>query len=219
MISDIDFDTIGQPFNLELFAAAETQRETQKRAASAVAVRSRIAARRAKSEQHLASILPATIADGESWHVISQGDVDALSFLAHLLASQRMDYVAFSTWCMAAADVQQIGDWISAGKIGRIDSYVGEIFPNQYADAFDLLCKITRQNGGRVCVFRNHSKLFLCRAGRRAWVIESSANINTNPRTENTVITANRALFDHHLAYLTGVHSFDRSFDDWTPPA
>ena len=179
--------------------------------------RAKIQARRASSEVVLSEILPPTIEDGDAWHVLSSGDVDSLSFVKHLLTSTALDYVAFSTWCMAVSDVEQMETWLSTGRIGRIDAYVGEIFPGSYAGAHALLCNAVRTRGGRVAVFRNHSKLFLCRAGERAWVIESSANINTNPRTENTVITADRGLFDHHKAYLDSIKSFNRDFDDWEP--
>ena len=213
----IDLHDLGRPFSLELFEA-DTQVEIEtKLRATATKTRSRIQARRAKSEAILADILPANIEDGEAWHVLSSGDVDSLSFLAHLLKTQRMDYVMFSTWCMAKEDVRQLGAWLAAGTIGQIDAYVGEIFPNQYAEEHQDLCKTIRTHGGRVCVFRNHSKIYLCRAGNRHWVIESSANINTNPRTENTIVTADAGLYAHHLEYFNGVRSFNRDFDEWAP--
>lgn len=173
--------------------------------------------RRAASESSLAEILPADLADGEAWHVMSSGDVDSLSFVAHILKTQRLDYVAFSTWCMAVADVDQLNAWIDEGRIGRLDAYVGEIFPGSYPREHGALCSTVRAAGGRVAVFRNHSKVFLLRSGDRAWVIESSANINTNPRTENTCITADFDLYLHHKRFFDSVRSFARDFDDWRP--
>lgn len=214
---DLQLDLLPE-FDFEEHAAAEQTRAIDQRQASAVRTRARINARRARSEAHLAEILPAQIADGDAWHVLSAGDVDSLSYLAHLLKTQRMDYVMLSTWCMAAEDVARLGAWLADGSIGRLDAYVGEIFPNQYSDEHAALCATVRPAGGRVCVFRNHSKIYLCRAGARHWVIESSANINTNPRAENTIITADADLYLHHLAYFNGVRSFARDFDDWTPP-
>lgn len=154
---DLQLDLLPE-FDFDDFAAAEQTRASDQRQATALRTRARINARRAKSEAHLAEILPAQIDDGDAWHVLSAGDVDSLSYLAHLLKTQRMDYVMLSTWCMAAEDVA------------------------------------------------------------RHWVIESSANINTNPRAENTIITADAGLYQHHLAYFNGVRSFARDFDDWTPP-
>ena len=205
-----DFALDGLP---EIEAALEAE-TIQARAAKTQA---RINVRRASSQAVLADLLPADIADGDSWHVLSSGDVDALSFLMHLLSSTAMDYVAFSTWCMAMDDVERFETWVETGRIARIDAYVGEIFPGSYAREHKSLCAVARKCAGRVAIFRNHSKVFMCRAGERAWVIESSANINTNPRTENTVITADRGLFDHHKAYFDKIRSFSRDFDDWTP--
>lgn len=186
-------------------------------AAAAIAYKTsaRIAARRAKAEATLRDILPADIADGDAWHILSSGDVDSLSFLAHILAATQLDYCLFSTWCMAMPDVEQFSAWLESGRIRRLDAYVGEIFPNQYTDEHAALVALLRRHGVRVAVFRNHSKIYACRAGNRAWVIESSANINTNPRTENTVITADMGLYQHHKAYFDGVKSFNRDFDDW----
>lgn len=214
---DLQLDLLPE-FDFDDFAAAEQTRASDQRQATALRTRARINARRAKSEAHLAEILPAQIDDGDAWHVLSAGDVDSLSYLAHLLKTQRMDYVMLSTWCMAREDVARLGAWLTDGSIGRMDAYVGEIFPNQYSDEHAALCETVRRGGGRVCVFRNHSKIYCCRAGARRWVIESSANINTNPRAENTIITADAGLYQHHLAYFNGVRSFARDFDAWTPP-
>lgn len=186
--------------------------------AKALKTKSRTHARRAKSEAVLRDILPARIETGDAWHVLSSGDVDSLSYLAHLLATESMDHVLLSTWCMAMADVEQILDWLSSGNIKTADLYVGEIFPNQYTAEHELLIEGIRKHGsGRVAVFKNHSKIIACRNATAAWVIESSANINTNPRTENTVITASAELYQHHKAYFDGIKSFNRDFDDWKP--
>ena len=204
-------------FSLKSDAVIDRNLEGFSRQARAFGTRSRVQARRASSETTLSEILPADIADGESWHVMSSGDVDSLSYLAHLLRTHRMDYVALSTWCMALLDIAALNAWLSAGKIGHLDAYVGEIFPGTYASEHVALCNTVRAHGGRVAVFRNHSKIFLCRSGTRAWVIESSANINTNPRTENACITADMGLFLHHKAYFDSIRSFNRDFDDWSP--
>lgn len=209
---DLGLDTI-----LPDFEAEQTRHREDVKRATAQRTRSRRHARRAKSEAILAEILPPDIADGDAWHVLSSGDVDSLSYLAHLIKHTAMDHVILSTWCMAMPDVEQLTDWLKTGRIGRLDAYVGEIFQSQYPAEHEAMVATLTGTAGRVCVFRNHSKVYLCRSGPRAWVIESSANINTNPRTENTVITADADLYQHHKAYFDGIHSFNRDFDTWTP--
>jgi len=216
-LEEIDLE-IEPGFSLELFSVSEKEAEQARKKAVAAKTRNRIQARRANSEATLAEILPAEIEEGDTWHIMSQGDIDAMSYLAHLIKHSNMQYVAFSTWCMAMPDVEQIGDWLKTGRIDRVDAYVGEIFPNQYSEEHEALCATVRQHGGRVAVFKNHSKLFICQAkDGRAWVVESSANINTNPRAEQTAITADLKLFDFYKTYLDGIRSFSRDFDDWTP--
>ena len=69
-------------------------------------------------------------------------------------------------------------------------------------------------------MFRNHSKIFAGFGkdlGGFDFVIESSANVNTNPRTENTVITINGELARFYKEFFDGINSFSKDFDDWTP--
>jgi len=186
-------------------------------AAKLIKRKSSIQKRRIASEKVLAEILPAQISDGESWHTISHGDVDSLSYFAHILKNDKLDYALLSTWCMSEIDAKLIGEYIDSGQIKIIDCYVGEIFPNQYTNAFGILCKIAQKCGGRVAVFRNHSKIFCGKNKRFSFVIESSANINTNPRTEQTAIHASAELFEFYKEFYDGIKSFNRDFDDWQP--
>lgn len=204
-------------FALESMPELEAMLREREVESRAVMVRARIQARRAAGEERLAEILPMDITEGEAWHVLSSGDIDSMSFAAHLMQDRRMDYVAFSTWCMAIDDVLRLERWHDQGRLDRLDAYVGEIFPGSYTREHVALSELCRRMGGRVAVFRNHSKVFLLRSGDRAWVVESSANINTNPRTEQTVVTASMELFAHHKAYFDAIKSFARDFDDWSP--
>lgn len=208
-----------RPATLSLFTdpLALEEYEQAVSAARCTTVRQKIQARRVASEEALTTLLPARIQPGESWHVMSAGDVDALSYLAHLLRHQRFDYVALSTWCMAGEDVAQLGLWIDEGRIGRLDAYCGEIFPSQYPDAHAALCAVARRCGGRVAIFRNHAKLFVCIGDNTAYAIESSANINTNPRAEQTALHASDELAAFYKAYFDGIRSYLRDFDDWQP--
>jgi hypothetical protein len=189
----------------------------QKQKPHAIARRTENDYRRAFSETKLFDVLPHPLQPGITYHVMTGGDIDGLSFLKHVLRDQALDYCLFSTWCMAGEDVDQIGAWMAERKIGRLDAYVGEIFPGSYSAQFAGLKEITKKCGGRVCVFRNHAKVFAGIGERYAFGIASSANVNTNPRTENTVVTIGRDVFEFYKDFFDGVKAFNRDFDDWTP--
>ena len=48
-------------------------------------------------------------------------------------------------------------------------------------------------------------------------LIESSANVNTNPRSENTVITVDRQLVRDYIELFNGIRSFDHATDGVEP--
>lgn len=163
--------------------------------------------RRAFSETQLLDLVPEEFNDGDNYHFITGGDVDALSYLKLILRKQDLDYVLFSTWCMAGDDILQIEEWIKSGKIKLIDAYVGEIFPSSYKFEYEKLKEIIN---GRVCVFKNHSKVFAGVGSKFAFGIQTSANINTNPRTENGCITIGNGIYEFYKEYFDGIVSFNK---------
>src|SRR4030066_235128 len=54
--------------------------------------------RRAFSESTLLEILDYNLQAGISYHCISGGNIDSLSYLKHIIREQVLDYVLFSTW-------------------------------------------------------------------------------------------------------------------------
>ena len=164
--------------------------------------------RRAFSETQLLDILGFNFKNGESYHVITGGDVDALSFLKVILRQQKLEYCLFSTWCMASEDIYQIEEWLQNKTIKKIDAYVGEIFPGTYRMEYAKLKPIIEKYGGRVAVFKNHSKIFAGYGKKFHFGIETSANINTNPRTENGCITIGKDIYEFYKEYFDGIVSF-----------
>lgn len=170
--------------------------------------------RRAFSESKLLDSLAAPgfhFQEGHSYNFITAGDVDSLSFLKAVLRQQDLDYCLASTWCMGAEDILQFREWVESDRIKKLDIYVGEIFSGSYAVEFQMLKRLfeDHQDIGRFALFRNHSKVYAGTGPLWSFGIQSSANINTNPRTENTCITIDRGLFEFYKQYYDGIKSFE----------
>lgn len=90
---EMDFSGWYDPDEAENIPAAVIRARVMKRI-------EKIYARRAWGEKTLASIL-GDLEPGATYHVLSGGDIDSLSYLMHILNSQDLDYCLFSTWCMA----------------------------------------------------------------------------------------------------------------------
>lgn len=185
------------------------QKRTHRRHAACVELSERYLYRRAFSELSLLDIIPKELKEGHSVHVITAGDVDSLSYLKCVLRIQNLDHCLFSTWCMAAEDILQFDEWLTEGRIKKLDAYVGEIFPTSYKVEWRMLQDLfDRHQCGRIAVFRNHSKIYAGIGPDFAFGIETSANINTNPRTENGCITISREIYDFYKTYFDGITSF-----------
>jgi hypothetical protein len=185
---------------------AETRRATAQKSAN------RHHMRRATAEATLVEILPARIEPGDSWHVVSRGDIDSLSYLRHILAGvTHLDHVLMSTWCIAKNDLTEIAAWLEAGKIEQFDLYAGEIFPGSYGDEYEQFLKMCDLYGCRLIVAKNHSKITLTCQGDYKIVIESSANVNTNPRIEQSAIHHNAELHAFYLDFFSGIKSIDKA--------
>ena len=187
-----------------------TVKRAHRRHAACIELSERYLYRRAFSEVSLLDIIPRDLKEGHSVHVITAGDVDSLSYLKCVLRVQNLDHLLFSTWCMAAEDILQFDEWLTKGRIKKLDAYVGEIFPGSYKVEWRMLKDLfERHQCGRIAVFRNHSKIYAGIGDRFAFGIETSANINTNPRTENGCITIGRDIYDFYKTYFDGIVSFE----------
>lgn len=174
--------------------------------------------RRIKSELALENVLPWHFENGTAYHCFSFGDVDALTYLRVIIKQQRVEYVLLSTWCMAVTDVEEIAKWVHRGDLGHIDFYVGEIFQASYYTIYLMLSELANEFDGRVAIFRNHSKVIAGFGERFDFVIEGSANVNTNPRSECTVITVDTQLARFYKEEVfDNIHSFNNDFPDWKP--
>lgn len=201
------------PSQVAAIRAAHVTSKARQGQARATRVQHRHHTRRANAEAHLASILPARVDPGDSWHVISRGDIDALSYVRHALAGvSHFDHLLMSTWCIAKADLEEIAGWIDDGRIDQFDLYAGEIFPSQYGDEYEQMQRMCQVFGCRLVIAKNHSKVTLMRNAELGYhlVVEGSANVNTNPRIEQATIHESADLFEFYLEFFSGIRSIDR---------
>lgn len=149
--------------------------------------------RRAFSEVKLLEAMQyVKLQDHTTYNFITAGDVDSL----------------------AAEDILQVRQWYEQGRIKKLDMYLGEIFPGSYKIEWQMVQKFYQEHpeAGRAAVFKNHSKIYAgCNYDEGFYFgIQTSANINTNPRTEQGSITVDKGLFEFYKDYFDGIRSFEK---------
>ena len=96
--------------------------------------------------------------------------------------------------------------------VGRLDFFMEEIFKGSYPDVYAATKEFIAECGGRLVIFRNHSKVMAIEGERFDCLIESSANVNTNPRSENTVVTVDRELTADYIRLFSEIVPFNRDY-------
>ena len=170
--------------------------------------------RKFSSERTVENLMPFHLEENECWHCFSFGDVDSWSYARAIIKQNPIDKMILSTWCMANADVEEIELFLQQGKLKEVDFYVGEIFKKSYESVYEHLLYLQKIYRCRVCVFRNHAKVYVLTGKNESFVIESSANVNTNPRAENTVVTKSKELAIHYTDLFKEIKNYEKGSDD-----
>lgn len=158
---------------------------------------------RVAREQNLRKIFPA-LEEGHSYHFISSGDIDAMSYLTMII--ERHGPIAelyASTWTMSRQDVELLDHYLQDALIRNITFFTGEYFASRETSVYASLVEVIARHGGRLKLFKNHCKLLCCRTAKdRFFTVEGSANFTTNPRSEQTTLTPGRELFDFYQTWF-----------------
>lgn len=176
--------------------------------ARAESAKSRIETRAAESDVILEKLMPEKFEPGTSWHIMSGGDIDALTFLRMLVKRVKyFDELTIATWRFSMPAMQQLHHWLDQGVIDKLNIVVDQRFARLSIDIHSYLKTFLFDYGGTLTVTKNHSKITLAKniETNDHIVLESSANYNTNYRLEQTTIFNDQKLYQFHLETLNHV--------------
>lgn len=171
----------------------------------AIMSKSRVETRSAESDNKLFEVLPKNIEPGTSWHVLSGGDIDALSYLRVIIGNTGyFNNVTISSWRISMPAAQQLHNWVDGGQIESLNLVVDQRFARLSLDVLTYIQSWIGEFGGSISVTRTHAKLTLMAntIANKYYVLESSANLNINKRLEQTTIYNDKNLYDF---YKTGM--------------
>lgn len=194
------------------------QARQRRQRSMAVKVKARQHARFVGAASELAELLPATFDPGDSWHVVSNGDLDALSFVKHVRQAALYQTLILSSWAISMPAIEYMAAEHAAGRLSRVDAYVGEIMPRDRMNQYAALCALVSATGGRVMTLRTHAKVWLLLADDGSAVtIETSANANYNKRIEQTVLTGSPSVAVMYKHFLDALDVPTPTFPNWVP--
>lgn len=145
----------------------------------------------------------------ESLKIISfSGGFASISFIKSVAERETIEYLFASTLRVGEKQVGVLDDLEFSGKLKHAEFIVGGLMKNDektdydYYGAFTRACK---KNGWRYVVTNNHSKIILMQTPKNHYVLETSSNLNENPKIEQFSFENNKELFDFYKKFFEKV--------------
>jgi len=153
--------------------------------------------------KNVAEIVAAIPPPGSSLHVIGNGAYDFFDWIPHLQALMGEPARGwFSTWTMNRGNVLDLLGLYDAGRLTSLTMLTGLYFKRRESSVYATLLEGIQERGQRYLAFLNHTKLILLQAGEAYITVEGSANLTSNPRLEQYVISNDQSLLEFHTEWI-----------------
>lgn len=145
----------------------------------------------------------------ESLKIISfSGGFASISFVKSIAEREVIEYLFASTLRVGERQAQILDDLEFSGRIKHAEFIVGGIMKTDEESRYnyyEAFCRICKKNRWRYVVVNNHSKIILMQTQRNFYVLETSSNLNENPKIEQFSFENNKELFDFYKEFFEKV--------------
>ena len=165
----------------------------------------------------LSQCLPA---ENECIKLISfDGGFASISFISLVARKETIMELTASTLRIGEKQFMHLAKLSQAGKLNKATFFLSALMKTDkkridkynYYSKFEEICKIN--NWDRVVV-NNHSKIILMRTQDNYYVLETSSNLNENPKIEQYSFENDKVVYDFYYNFfkiLKGVNQYGRS--------
>lgn len=157
-------------------------------------------------QEKLKSVIQTPPEPGEQIHIVSANKFDFWTWVPTMIDwIGTTENLYCSTWTACRNNVVEMFELWDSGRItGSVTFATGIYFKRRETSVYATLVEGLLKRGGRYKAFETHAKvLLLNNAERNAWyTIEGSANLTSNPRLEQYVITNDKTLYEFHREWF-----------------
>ena len=155
-----------------------------------------------RSKNELKKIMP-ELPKNEIYKFVSCGNFSSISFILYLCDRTKINNLYASSLRIGRKHLQIIDAKRKEGKIDMCYFAVGSLMKDcgntvkkyRYYDDFEKVCE---NNGWKYSTVNNHSKLLLFDTDLGKFVLETSSNLNENPKIEQFSFEKDDELFDFY---------------------
>lgn len=141
--------------------------------------------------------------DDEVYKFILDGNFSSISFIVRVANETVINQLYASSLRIGKKQMQVIDSLHKSGRINQCHFAVGTIMENdsdvgkryKYYDNFKGVCD---KNGWKYATVNNHSKIILFDTDSGKYVLETSSNLNDNPKIEQFSFEKDDEMFDFY---------------------
>ncbi|EME3508763.1 hypothetical protein VD175_001994 [Enterococcus faecium] len=125
----------------------------------------------------------------EEYKIVSEGGFSSIGFLFLVMDKTKINDLTASTLRVGKKHLKSLDIARKNGKLGNATFVVGGLMKNDSQavkkyNYYDDLLSVCEKNNWEVIVTNNHSKILLIDTDLGKFVIETSSNLNENPKKE-----------------------------------
>lgn len=161
-----------------------------------------------KSVNDLNNLMGGNLPDNKSIYkfISVSGGFSSVSFIKYVADREPILELTASTLRVGEKQFNYISSLQKSKKLFSARFFVGSIMKdgaskNKY-DYFKRFEQICDQNGWKRIVINNHSKILLMRTERNFYVLETSSNLNENPKIEQYSFENSKDLYDFYYNFF-----------------
>lgn len=157
-----------------------------------------------KEIESMVSVLPD---DSTCYKFMSDGGFSSISFVKFVADRTRINYLFASTLRVGAKHLGMLDYLHRAQKLGMCEFVVGGIMRDgskldKKYGYYEDLENVCRKNNWIVKVINNHSKVILFDTDIGRFVLETSSNLNENPKCEQFSFEKDSELFEFYMDFF-----------------
>ena len=135
------------------------------------------------------------------------GGIASLTFIKLVADAEPIEELTASTLRIGEKQFQYLETLAKSKKLGKVRFFTSNMQANldtrnakyNYLSRFENTCKKYNWN---VLVVNNHSKIILMRTKSGHYVLETSSNLNENPKIEQYSFENNKELYDFYYGFF-----------------
>lgn len=158
----------------------------------------------AESGERLGTVLGGALPVREVYKCVSKaGGFSAIAFILYVGATEPIKQLYVSSLRVGKREIYALDEMHGMGQLEQAHFLTGNVMRRNgeynYADVMDDICAV---NGWTVERGHNHSKIILMQTEKNWYVVETSANLNTNPQMEQFSFENNVHLFRFYKEHI-----------------